>query len=206
MRLFFWDNPVFKKGLRWRQRLSHLLIGLSYLCSGFVLPFFFVVPIWAYLTGGSVLYGHEVEFAVIRGLYFVSMTIAMHFLFRGQQAAREFQMLAGLFPIYVWATLKALAYPPSRKPRYRANNLGAQTFKPWTFRIVIPQLIVLTANALLPFHAALRATATGRLIAMNVVVSALVIWSLLPVLFGTFGKHHHPKPEEVVDGGYEIAG
>ncbi|MBM3790050.1 MAG: glycosyltransferase [Acidobacteria bacterium] len=30
MRLFYWDNPLFKKGLTWLQRLGYLIIGFSY--------------------------------------------------------------------------------------------------------------------------------------------------------------------------------
>ena len=122
LRLFFWDNPLFKRGLDAFGRTSYLIIALAYLCAAFVFPFFFVVPIWSYLTGGNVLYRHELEFAAYRGLYFVCMALAMHYLFRGRQAGKQFQVLTGLFPVYARAAVLALLYPSRRQRAYRPNN------------------------------------------------------------------------------------
>jgi len=36
MRLFVWDNPLFKRGLPWQGRMSYLVIPLTYLGAGFV--------------------------------------------------------------------------------------------------------------------------------------------------------------------------
>ena len=107
MRLFFWDNPLFKRGLDWFGRAAYLILGLTYASSAFVFPFFFLVPVWSYLTGGNVLNGSELEFASVRGAYFVAMAIAMQLLFRGRQPGKQFQMLTGLFPIYAYGTLRA---------------------------------------------------------------------------------------------------
>ena len=46
MRLFFWDNPLWKRGLRWQTRLNYAMIPLSYLTAAFVFPFFFIVPLF----------------------------------------------------------------------------------------------------------------------------------------------------------------
>ena len=55
MRLFFFDNPLVKKGLPGRKRLNYFLIGFTYLTCGFFIPFLFLVPPWVYLTGSSVI-------------------------------------------------------------------------------------------------------------------------------------------------------
>lgn len=192
MRMFFWDNPIFKRGLGWFPRLTYLIIALSYLCSGFVFPFFFLVPIWSYLTGGNVLYRHELEFALVRSVYFVCMAVAMQLLFRGRQPGKQFQMLTGLFPVYALGTIRGLLYPRGRKPRYYANNQDrARTRRPRVV-VILPQLTVLFANAVLPFYAAMTGAVPGRLIAANIAISALAIWSLLPVVLATF---HGPAAE-----------
>ena len=54
MRLFWWDNPMFKKGLSLRSRLHYSTVASSYIFSALALPFFFLMPIWTYLTGDAV--------------------------------------------------------------------------------------------------------------------------------------------------------
>ena len=48
MRLFFWDNPLFKSGLSWRQKAHFLIIMMSYLASGLVFPVFYAAPLLVY--------------------------------------------------------------------------------------------------------------------------------------------------------------
>lgn len=188
MRLFFWDNPLLKRGLRWPSRMSYLVIPLSYLSAGFVFPFFFFIPVWTYLTGGSVLAGDELEFVVMRGIYFALMALALRSLFRRHQAGRQFQMLVGLFPVYAAGTFRAMAYPRSRSTRYVPNNaVRARTRRP-AFVAVLPQLTLIAANAVLPFYALIERTAEPRLILSNAVISAGAMWSLLPVVFAALGK------------------
>ena len=97
MRLFLWDNPLVKKGLSWFARASYSIIGLTYISSAFVFPFFFVVPLWSYLTGSSVFLERELEFLVARGTYFVCMVLALQYLFRRRQPGKQFRTLTGLF-------------------------------------------------------------------------------------------------------------
>jgi hypothetical protein len=78
--------------------------------------------------------------------------------------------------------LRALAYPPSRESRYRPNNAAAPTDRRPAFLAVVPQLALVTANAVLPFYAIAAGTAAPRLILGNAVISALAIWALLPVV------------------------
>jgi Glycosyl transferase family group 2 len=188
LRLFFWDSPLFKPGLRWFSRISYLIVGLSYLCAAFVFPFFFIVPVWSYLTGGNVLRQHELEFALIRGIYFACMAVAMELLFRGRQPGKQFQLLTGLFPVYARAAVLAMLYPRGRKPAYQPNNRARSRRDRPRIVAVLPQLLILGANAILPFYAAQRGVVPGRLIAANIFISALTIWSLLPIVLATFAE------------------
>lgn len=188
MRLFFWDNPLFKRGLPWQGRMSYLVIPLTYLGAGFIFPFLFLIPVWTYLTGGSVLSASEFEFVFFRGLYFVMMAIALRVLFRRHQAGRQFQMLVGLFPVYVTGTLRALVYPPRRGPRYVPNHASRPRAQKPALIAILPQLTLLGASALLPFYAIAAETAEPRLILSNAFISAAAIWSLLPVVVAAVSK------------------
>ena len=188
MRLFFWDNPLLKRGLPWQGRMSYLVIPLAYLGAGFVFPFLFMVPLWTYVTGGSVLSSSELHFGLFRGLYFVMMAIALRNLFRKQQAGRQFQMLVGLFPIYVLGTFRALLYPPRRRPRYVPNHASRPAGRKPAFVAILPQLTLLAASALLPFYAIAAGTAEPRLILSNAGISAAAIWSLLPAVVAAMTK------------------
>lgn len=186
MRLFIWDNPVFKRGLSWRRRKGYLVICMSYLTAAVVFPFFFSIPIWSYVTGNSIFSRYELEFVAFRSVYFVAMAMAMHFLFRRQEPGRQFQMLTGLFPVYLAGAIRALRYPPGRKPAYRANNQQRSIHQRGRMWMVLPQLILLLSNLTLPFVAALIGSAPIRLIAANALVSAIAFWSLYPIVFATF--------------------
>lgn len=199
MRLFFWDNPLFKRGLPWQGRMNYLVIPLAYLGAGFIFPFLFVIPLWTYVTGGSVLAASELEFGIFRGMYLVMMAIALRTLFRKQQAGRQFQMLVGLFPIYLMGTFRALMYPPRRGPRYVPNHASRPPGRKPAFVAILPQLTLLAASALLPFYAIAAETAAPRLILSNALISAAAIWSLLPAITAAVTEkiwNEEPAPYE----------
>lgn len=188
MRLFFWDNPLIKKGLPWQGRMSYLVIPLAYLGAGFVFPFLFIIPIWTYLTGASVLATSELHFVFFRGVYFVMMAIALRVLFRKQEAGRQFQMLVGLFPVYLTATFRALLYPPSRHPNYKPNHVRRSKRPKPAFLAVLPQISLMGLSAVLPFYAIWSQTADPRLILSNAFISAAALWALLPVVFAAISR------------------
>jgi cellulose synthase (UDP-forming) len=196
MRLFFWDNPLLKRNLRWRSRVNYLVIPVSYFSAGLVFPVFYIIPLWTYVTGGAVLAGNELEFALIRSLYFLSMAWALRLLFRKHEAGRQFQMLSGLFPVYLLATLRAPFYPPRKSPVYRANNANgrARKRKPHgALGAVFPQLTLLLAHITLPFYAIWSGSAEPRLILSNALISAIVMWSLIPVVAAALEKKVWPE-------------
>lgn len=184
MRIFFWDNPLFKKGLSWPRRLNHFMIGLTYVWSGFFIPVFFFIPLWSYLSGQPLFVDHQAAIIATRLLYFVLFALAAEYLFRSRDAGKQFQFLAGLFPVYVWGTLKALLHPPGRRPGYRVNNTGGtptrRRLPGWL--VLWPQLLVFGAHVLLPVWAMVHGISAPWLIAGNAVVSCFVIWTLWPVI------------------------
>ena len=189
MRLFFWDNPLFKAGMELRRRLGYLLIGAAYLFAGFVVPLFFVIPVWSMLADAAPLTGPYWEFVVVRALYFGLMVAAVRNMFRHRSPGKQFQMQVSLFPVYIASTLRALAYPPGRKPAYRVNLApGARRPDPSLARkaaALAPQALLFLVHAVLPFYAAVAGTASPPLVAGNAMVSAFALWTLWPVFEAT---------------------
>lgn len=197
LRLLIFDTPFLKRGMPWRIRMTYLTIGMAYFCTGFVFPFFYVVPLWTYLTGSVVVTGNVVEFFGLRLAYFLAMTLAMHWLYRGQQPGRQFRALTGLFPVYIGAFLKVLCYPPGRKPGYKVSNqeenLRRKRHTLPDVILVLPQLLLFLANASLPYVAVLTGSAPAKPIFINVFISAVALWTLWPVLEATFGPTHYSE-------------
>lgn len=185
MRLFFWDNPLFKSGLHLKGRLGYLLINLAYVFTGLIVPLFFLIPIWSLLAGAAPITGPYWEFVVVRGLYAAAMVVAVHHMFRGRSPGKQFQMQVSLFPVYVVSILRALLHPPGRKPGYRVNlaeGARSRAGPVWAQLLAVsPQALLFLVHAVLPFYAVMARTASPPLIAGNAIVSAFVLWTLWPV-------------------------
>ncbi len=177
MRLFFWDNPLFKPGLSWSQRTHFLIIMMSYLTSGLVFPVFYLAPLLVYWRGQSCVLGDELTYGVLRGAYLVATILMFRYFFFGKQPLRQFKMLCSLFPVHAMAIVAALLHPPGRKPLYRANNLHpfAEAGSWWH---LVPHLGFISLHLSLPVLALWEGWADPRLIFFNSVFSALIIWIL----------------------------
>lgn len=187
MRLFFWDNPLLKPGLTWPQRLHFLLVMLSYLTSGLVFPLFYLIPLVVYLGGYSCLKGHELPYGVLRCAYLAATVLMFRYLFYRKEALKQFKVLCSLFPVYGAATLAAIFYPPGRKPRYRVNNL--QPFsEPRRWWHLAPHLGVMALHLCLPFVSLCLGWASPRLILLNAVFSAAIIWVLSDLVLAALAK------------------
>jgi cellulose synthase (UDP-forming) len=199
MRLFFWRNPLRQRGLAWQKRINYFIIGYSYITAGFIAPLFYLIPIWTYVTGHTVLTGREIDFALWRTLYFLTMTLAMRWLFRHHEPGKQFQMLVGLFPIYALNTIRALWYPRS-KPGYTVNNQwrARRTRALPPIVALTPQLALLLGNAIGPFYALLMHTTSPRIVAANACVSAIAIWSLSHVCIAALDRHSWQRERDPV--------
>lgn len=189
MRIFLWDNPFFKKGLRFVTRIEYSTVALSYICSAFIFPFFYLVPIWSYVTGNTILVRPEQEFIAVRAFYFLVMAMATRYLCHGQQPGKQFRMLAGLFPIYMKGIVRAFFYPKGRKPGYCPNNatlgcsLASKKLPP--LFAVLPQIIIVLLNLVMPFVSLFAGLCDPKIIAANILISAIAIWSLSLVVWST---------------------
>lgn len=121
MRIFFWRNPLWARGLSLRQRLNYLHFGYHYLMYGIAYPIFFALPIWGLWTGNFFLTAPAWIFLCYRIPYLLFMRWMNLSLTEGRQNLKSFQMQAGLWPVYISAILTALMYPRSR-PKYRVTK------------------------------------------------------------------------------------
>lgn len=176
MRLFFWDNPLAKKGMRLEQRLHFLIIMLAYILSGLLLPLFYLCPLYCYLTGATFLSRPEWQYFFLRLLYLGLTILAFHYLFFQKAPLKQFKILCGMFPVYAWATLAALVYPPGRKPNYKVNLPNGVVFP--TLFFLTPLLLLICLHLLLPFLSLSYGWAAPRLIVTNAIFSAFIIWVL----------------------------
>lgn len=187
MRIFLWDNPFFKKGLSFIARMEYSTVAMSYICAAFIFPFFYLVPVWSYLTGKTILIRPELEFVIIRSIYLLFMVIATKYLCYRQQPGKQFRMLAGLFPIYMWGIIRAFFYPKGKKPGYCPNNatlacsISLQSKRP--IIAVLPQVCILLLNLILPFVSLYAGLCDPRVIAANILISAIAIWSMSQVVW-----------------------
>lgn len=187
MRLFFWDNPLWKRGLTWRQRIHFLIIMVSYLASGLVFPIFYLIPLLVYWGGNSILLGHETGYWLLRGTYLASTLLMFRFLFYRKGALKQFKILGSLFPVYAAATLAALFCPPGRKPGYRVNNLRPFTLKEKWWHLG-PHLTLIGLHLTMPFLSLGLGWAMPRLVAFNSIFSALTIWILSDLVLAALSK------------------
>jgi cellulose synthase (UDP-forming) len=186
MRMFFWDNPLFKKGLSWRARLNYLIVGLSYLWAGLAMPVFFLLPLWSYTSGNVLFATGEVEIILVRVAYFIFFALAVEYLFRFRHPGKQFQFLAGLFPVYAMGTIKALLHPRGRKPVYRVNNVAARSKRRRPVALtILPQILLVAGNAFLPFYAIFTGTLGPWVVAVNGLVSMFNLWTLWPTVTGS---------------------
>jgi len=177
MRLFFWDNPWRKRGLTLAQRVHFSLVMLAYAISGLIIPWFYFLPLYCYVTGQSFLVQQEVNYLLFRGVYLFFSILAFRYLFYGKHSLKQLKMLCSLFPVYAWGTLAALWYPPGRKPSYRVNL--PRKWEPLrTLLYISPHLSIIALHLLLPFLALHLGWASPRLIAANAPFSALTVWIL----------------------------
>jgi cellulose synthase (UDP-forming) len=177
MRLFFWDNPLFKSGLSWPQKSHFLIVMMSYLTSGLVFPVFYAAPLLVYWRGQSCVLGDELTYGVLRGAYVLATILMFRYLFFGKKPLRQFKMLCSLFPVHALAIVAALLYPPGRKPIYRVNNLRPfASHGSWWH--LTPHLGFIFLHVSLPVLALWLGWAEPRLIFFNSLFSACIIWIL----------------------------
>ena len=187
MRLFFWDNPLRKKGLAWSQRLHFLVIMVNYLISGLIFPAFYLLPLLGYWEGYSCFQEHEWYYLGLRGMYLTATILMFRYLFFEKDAFKQFKVLCGLSPVYAAAILTALIYPPGRKPAYRVNNRNPFV-QPPGYLLLLPQLGIVALHLVLPFLSLRLGWAPPHLIVSNGFFSAFIIWVMVDLVLAGLKK------------------
>ncbi|QQS38692.1 glycosyltransferase [Candidatus Woesebacteria bacterium] len=140
MRLFFWDNPLFKKGLTLRQKLHFIETPLFYLNGYAGIAFVLTVSASLYFrvwpTTSSAL-----THALFIFPSFITMEIYFLLLADTIPFRRIRQFWVGLAPVFIITSLQALLYGPKKKPTYQVtrkiNKVGNY------LHMVLPQLVLL---------------------------------------------------------------
>jgi cellulose synthase (UDP-forming) len=141
MRMFFWDNPLKKKGLSIKQKLQFLETPLFYL-NGFNILFLVLVTSLSLITSKW----PTTASATMHAVYLLPSVIFLeiYFVTLGDQIffRRVRQYWSGLSPVFVLATAKALFYGPNKKPKYvvtrKENSYGNYISMVW------PQILILS--------------------------------------------------------------
>lgn len=144
LRLFFWDNPFFKKGLGFRQKLGFAEPSLFYLNGVFsailILTTCFSLLFEVWPTNAS---------ATTHALYlipsFLSLEIYFLLLAGDMPQKRIRQFWVGLSPVFITAAFKALIYGPNKKPQYKVTEKHNKYEN--YIKLVMPQIILISLLA-----------------------------------------------------------
>lgn len=140
LRLFFWDNPLFKKGLNLKQKLAFIEPSLFYLNGLFSVllilttSFSLLFEVWPTTAD-----------ALSHALYLIPSFIALeaYFLLLAgdlpQKRIRQFW--AGLSPVFINSAFKALYYGPNKKPKYIVTSKKDKYSN--YINLVMPQVVLL---------------------------------------------------------------
>ncbi len=182
LRIFLWDNPLLKRGLSWRSRLGHLVVGLGYLWAAVFLPVFLLIPVWAYVTGAPLVVARGGTIGLARLGYFVLSALACASLFRGRRLGDQLRFLVGLFPSYLAGLVHAVTAPLRRTRTGTPRRSRGRPATAVLWLALLPQVLIVGANLTLPIYALARGLASTLLVAVNLVVSIVVVWALWPLL------------------------
>ncbi|RJQ23226.1 MAG: glycosyltransferase [Nitrospiraceae bacterium] len=137
MRIILWDNPLFKKGLDFYQRLQYFHIGFHYVAFGIFLPVFFVIPVWALFTHSFILQEPFWHYIVVRTPYFLLYLLSNRITTYKLHTFKRFQAQAGLFAVFFSAFFTAL-FSRNRLPQYTVTQKSSSQY---TVRSRIPMCL-----------------------------------------------------------------
>jgi cellulose synthase (UDP-forming) len=175
LRLMFWDSPFFRRGLTFKQKMQYFNLGFVYLVSAFVMPIFFLVPVWTIFTDSFVLNASVSNYLYHRLPAFICMAIAYGALNFPTPYLQAYQMWTGLFPAFIYSTFQALR---RRKPSYRvtAKDQNRSLRRPAILAIT-PQLLLILANLAAIIYGFLNRTLSEFLL-LNIAWAIWTIWTM----------------------------
>lgn len=188
LRLFFWDNPFFRKGLTLRQKLQYCNLGFVYLVSAWFMPIFFLVPIVSILTSKAVLTASVPSYILHRLPYFIVMALAYGILNYPTPYLHAYQMWTGLFPVFMLSTLRALRFRRG-KPSYivTSKNQVTELKKP-AFLALLPQLAIMGLSIYTIIYGVFYDTGPLDFRMLNCAWSTWAVWTLSGICMAALFK------------------
>lgn len=200
LRILFWDNPFLHKGLTLKQKLQYFNLGVVYLVSAFVMPFFFITPIFALISGKFVLTAPVSAYILHRFPYFIAMSLAYGIVNYPTAYMKAYQMWTGLFPVFIHATWIALTHR-TKKPVYRVNakTVGITRRRPWL--AISPQLTIILLAVFAIVYAFLSGPVIWDFFLLNVMWAMWSIWTMGGICHAAVAKlkwSEEETPERIV--------
>ncbi|MBI4642563.1 MAG: glycosyltransferase [Deltaproteobacteria bacterium] len=204
LRLFFWDNPFFRRGLAFRQRMQYANLGFVYLVSAWFMPIFFLVPIVSILTSKAVLTASVPTYIVHRLPYFIVMALAYELLNYPTPYLHAYQMWTGLFPVFMMSTIRALMFRKDKPPYTVTSKKQVTTLKKPAIIGLAAQLAIIGASAWAIIYGVFYDTAPLDFRMLNCAWSTWSIWTLsgicIAALFRVRWAEEGPEPEKFSPG------
>lgn len=180
LRLFFWDDPFSRRGLSAMQRLQYAHLGIVYLFAGFVMPFFYVLPVVSLFTASYVLNTTVAAYLVFRLPSLVLTHLAYRFQFAAAGSSVDFgragNVWLGYFPTFIAATFTALR-TRTRRPCYTVTpkDTARRSRTPGLLGIAPQGVLILASLAAIPYGAW---THLGANVDLFLLSSAWSLWTV----------------------------
>lgn len=182
LRMLFWDNPIRHRGLSTAQKLQYGYTAAAYLIAGFLVPFYFLLPIWSTLTRDFVSLAPAWQYGVVRGVYLLFTCAMLYVLEQPASGFKSYRFWAGLFPTFMMAAITALR-ARTRKPAYRVTS-KVQEHPPLRARVgsVWPQALVLLLVAVVIPWGWVTGSLPADAMVVNTAWSLWTMWTLYPIV------------------------
>ncbi len=205
LRLMFWDNPFFRRGLSLKQKLQYFNLGFVYLVSAFFMPVYFLIPIWSIFTSQFVLTTPVPEYIANRLPYFLVMSAAYGVLNYPTPYLHAFQMWTGLFPVFIRATLQALVHRRN-KPGYRVT-IKQERRAPERCAVpaVLPHLILIAGSLAAIVYGLFFHTGGLDFRLLNCAWATWSVWTLSGIVLAAFFRSAQEAPERTEFTARQIA-
>lgn len=192
LRLLLWDSPFKQSGLNLKQKVQYFQIGYVYLVSAFIMLVYYITPSWSMLSGDFLIDAPASDYVIYRGIYLLFTVLAIVVLERPADTRKPYKMWAGLFPVFIQATFKALR-SRSKKPSYVVTRKTLKKIGIFSrVAALLPQLGIISLTVFSIIYAIIFNTLPFTLLLINVAWSLWVIWTLSGICVATFKPKRMP--------------
>ncbi|HEY2988721.1 MAG TPA: glycosyltransferase [Candidatus Binatia bacterium] len=121
LRIFLWNNPFKVSGLSLKQKFQYAHIGLVYLFAGFIMPFFYLIPLLSLFSGKAVIETSFWIYTLYRAPSFMFTAYTYKLASYPSPYYQAINTWLGYFPAFMYGTWVALRSRNS-KPTYKVNR------------------------------------------------------------------------------------